>query len=221
LFRKQYKRFQSTPPHGGRQGRQAVEDKIAAVSIHAPARGATTSCGKIRSNSGFQSTPPHGGRREPPAGIQHNAPFQSTPPHGGRPAIRPGACCAGYVSIHAPARGATAVGQHQAHMVDVSIHAPARGATTMSTPGPSLDGRFNPRPRTGGDLLFQSRRVGVGHVSIHAPARGATRDQPRVVRQKVVSIHAPARGATRPASRGSGCFAGFQSTPPHGGRPVL
>ena len=56
------------------------------------------------------------------------------------------------------------------------------------------------------------------HVSIHAPARGATwplRSCPECLH---VSIHAPARGAThnRILDRG---FRGFQSTPPHGGRP--
>ncbi len=33
---------------------------------------------------------------------------------------------------------------------------------------------FNPRPRTGGDLVVRGRRNGKSMVSIHAPARGAT-----------------------------------------------
>ena len=59
------------------------------------------------------------------------------------------------VSIHAPARGATALRRPAPSRVRVSIHAPARGATLAG----------------GGD-------VGVVEVSIHAPARGATRSRP-------------------------------------------
>ena len=72
-----------------------------------------------------------------------------------------------YVSIHAPARGATQVS------LFVSIHAPARGATPRQYP-----------------------RRDVCGVSIHAPARGATRPRRCAVGSTNVSIHAPARGAT-------------------------
>ncbi len=56
-----------------------------------------------------------------------------------------------FVSIHAPARGATAKHQTDAPAMIVSIHAPARGAT-------------NER---------DTNKYGM-QVSIHAPARGAT-----------------------------------------------
>ena len=56
-----------------------------------------------------------------------------------------------FVSIHAPARGATAGLQQNDLGPDVSIHAPARGATA-----------------------HQDLRQRVCRVSIHAPARGAT-----------------------------------------------
>ena len=55
------------------------------------------------------------------------------------------------VSIHAPARGATAGRRDTARNGQVSIHAPARGATTLPV-DPQL----------------------AEQVSIHAPARGAT-----------------------------------------------
>ena len=55
------------------------------------------------------------------------------------------------VSIHAPARGATAAACVQRSMAPVSIHAPARGATSPVSEG-----------------------CGRVSVSIHAPARGAT-----------------------------------------------
>jgi len=82
-----------------------------------------------------------------------------------------------YVSIHAPARGATHVArlnikyplfqstpphggrQHLPPLrlcsCHVSIHAPARGATPSIACCP-LPARFNPRPRTGGDFLYFS-----------------------------------------------------------------
>ncbi len=41
--------FQSTPPHGGRQFQTAAMRKGTEVSIHAPARGATTSKAEVPS----------------------------------------------------------------------------------------------------------------------------------------------------------------------------
>ena len=35
--------------------------------------------------------------------------------------------------------------------------------------------RFNPRPRTGGDVNFEAHFANTTVVSIHAPARGATK----------------------------------------------
>ena len=56
-----------------------------------------------------------------------------------------------WVSIHAPARGATLVARDEFHRQQVSIHAPARGATQK-----------------------EKRARRLLDVSIHAPARGAT-----------------------------------------------
>jgi len=79
-----------------------------------------------------------------------------------------------YVSIHAPAGGATK--QLFLCMMDywVSIHAPAGGAT-----GPFLLLRlhlicFNPRSRGGSDFVQSALYVVRYYVSIHAPAGGAT-----------------------------------------------
>jgi len=101
---------------------------------------------------------------------------------------------------------------------DVSIHAPARGATACRWKSCFPGTCFNPRPCARGDprcktvqriqLEFQSTPLREGRpryvaqhpetffVSIHAPARGATMpDRPYIAGQRV-SIHAPARGAT-------------------------
>ncbi len=78
----------------------------------------------------------------------------------------------------------------------VSIHAPARGATTITSRPLRVSRRFNPRAREGrdrGQAGSNRRRLGV---SIHAPARGATRASGYWFQGHFVSIHAPARGAT-------------------------
>ena len=77
------------------------------VSIHAPARGATESAELAEAVGMFQSTPLHEGRRG--TGMSScGTEFQSTPLHEGR---QPNSNPYHYiiiVSIHAPARGATA-----------------------------------------------------------------------------------------------------------------
>ena len=121
--------FQSTPPRGGRPSEIRLVFGRWAVSIHAPARGATHPIARRHNGQLFQSTPPRGGRlaesrlfppmvafqSTPPRGgrrfmslaLQPSPPFQSTPPRGGRHGAQPLRRCAASVSIHAPARGAT------------------------------------------------------------------------------------------------------------------
>ena len=155
------------------------------------------------------------------------------------------------LSIHAPARGATRLspirrfnprprtgGDGSATVVGpisfqwralgqpdgfVSIHAPARGATRGRSCGPrQREHRFNPRPRTGGDLrMTWCQEFPAVIVSIRAPARGATARlmESHQVYGLGVSIRAPARGATN-RDRWTTCrtLLTFQSAPPHGGR---
>ena len=122
----------------------------------------------------------------------------------------------------------------------ISIHAPAKGATAADRPFHGLCGYFNPRTREGCDIYGCYAGVGVSDISIHAPAKGATfvfqnpdpfiifqSTHPRRVRPKAttmtammtifqsthprrvrlpgdrqsdmsitISIHAPAKGAT-------------------------
>ena len=173
--------------------------KAKGVSIHAPARGATESLNRFRTIIS--------------------------------------------VSIHAPARGATAFANHQFSKSWVSIHAPARGATHLRPWDLPQAIRFNPRTRTGCDGKGASYMQIKKYVSIHAPARGATVMLQLAVKIARVSIHAPARGATkRPWSYlfRQGCFnprtrtgcddsikvapgliTVFQSTHPHGVRPMV
>ena len=127
----------------------------------------------------------------------------------------------GVVSIHAPTRGATDIGQGMTIRCNVSIHAPTRGAT----------------------IAAAVARLHKGTVSIHAPTRGATRHSSVtellparfrstpttrgatglvecLVVNDVVSIHAPTRGATK-IDLNQDTTQMFRSTPPREGRPSL
>ena len=102
------------------------------------------------------------------------------------------------VSIHASAREATGLKAARLVQVIVSIHASAREATPASACAPQGHGSFNPRLRTGGD----------------SPPVVA------VVTLRPVSIHASAREATGMTHVGAFFLSLFQSTPPHGRRPL-
>ena len=101
-----------------------------------------------------------------------------------------------FVSIHAPARGATNGGRVLPSSDNVSIHAPARGATTQPRHYSHTTASFNPRAREGRDLLDNNDRPDLGVFQSTRP-RGA-RPLRRVGKFQcyLVSIHAPARGAT-------------------------
>ncbi len=115
--------------------------------------------------------------------------------------------------------GATSTMRRRLSSYIVSIHAPARGAT----PSPCLRRpprcRFNPRARTGRDPS-RFRFLASFKVSIHAPARGATASSCatwRVLRR----FNPRARtGRDPPAPRRPAGHFSFQSTRPHGARPI-
>ena len=79
----------------------------------------------------------------------------------------------------------------------ISIHAPAKGATSRGQKGKPYADYFNPRSREGSDHLlgYSSRRS--DDISIHAPAKGATPEPETLETTTLISIHAPAKGATR------------------------
>ena len=123
-----------------------------------------------------------------------------------------------YISIHAPAKGATQYHHGYCQILLISIHAPAKGATgSIYTPytKDAFQSTLPRRERPSGRFLsgYQFR------ISIHAPAKGATvkyihnvlsslHFNPRSregsddctfeIKQVVsrISIHAPAKGAT-------------------------
>ena len=166
-----------------------------AVSIHAPARGATLSNRSLRRGRYcFNSRPRTGGDN-------HRRLFRSPDD----------------VSIHAPARGATFLGVGGALFGTVSIHAPARGATVLPL-GMRWSARFNSRPRTGGDSPshWMSRHL---RVSIHAPARGATGSSSYASLRSTFQFTPPHGGRHTALAKANG-RSQFQFTPPHGGRLV-
>src|SRR5439155_1069587 len=123
---------------------------IPGVSIHAPARGATSEEAAKHPELQFQSTRPRGARRRKGQGgrrescfnpraragrdwryLERRFPGGSFNPRAraGRDGRTPYVQALRNVSIHAPARGATSSVAPSRLDVDVSIHAPARGAT--------------------------------------------------------------------------------------------
>ena len=170
--------FQSTHPRGVRRsagGAWSVGRR--GVSIHAPAWGATgtTSRYAILRNL-FQSTHPRGVRR---AGGRHGADrcakFQSTHPRGVRRQDSGASSMADrFQSTHPrgvrlPLRTVNSVSQF------VSIHAPAWGATKTRRENVETICSFNQRTRVGCDNRGEIVLAPRTDVSIHAPAWGATR----------------------------------------------
>ena len=134
------------------------------------------------------------------------------------------------ISIHAPARGATA------HLGDteggegISIHAPARGATRMDrvrrthrifqSTLPRGERRcspvttcmwqyFNPRSREGSDGLFTRDNLYVAVFQSTLPRGERLNLLYDYVTAYSISIHAPARGATTGRSLGHGVSFNF------------
>ena len=143
--------FQSTLPRGERPLNIFCVQLPQGISIHAPARGATS---KNLENGGRIKISIHA----PARGATPPRIFFARCSYNFNPRSREGSDRSpkGYgtrdnISIHAPARGAT----HFLVVRDpkglISIHAPARGAT----------------------VRVDMRRTSHG-ISIHAPARGAT-----------------------------------------------
>ena len=122
--------FQSTLPHGERRASTCATPRPAwhfnprsrmgsdhpvllqfdaenAISIHAPAWGATSALAPGMAYLIFQSTLPHGERQGGGGGKTARIRFQSTLPHGERRSHTNLQSSSEHISIHAPAWGAT------------------------------------------------------------------------------------------------------------------
>ena len=147
------------------------------VSIHAPARGATFMSGRYGfAYPVFQSTHLREVRRRQRIGIKYELrrfnPRTCARCDPARPYM---GVTKDFVSIHAPARGATIEARLARELGMVSIHAPARGATrdVYACSNPIIPFQSTHLREVRRDKMRCKK--GFDIVSIHAPARGATR----------------------------------------------
>ena len=229
--------FQSTLPRRERLKDAGKSRDRRRVSIHAPAKGATLQQCTLTSRAlCFNPRSREGSDAEQNAERTCSTSFNPRSREGSDGESEDGRAGKNYVSIHAPAKGATRFGQRRA----VAIWS------------------FNPRSREGSDDPRIRRIAQKLRVSIHAPAKGATvapgvrinvgkfqstlprRERPinnvcaygkcmfqstlprreRQINQYVfqgrerVSIHAPAKGATGVTYTSTSSSRKFQSTLP-------
>ena len=166
--------FQSTHPHGVRQPYLDFARLHQQVSIHAPARGATTQLDSHSIPNSFQSTHPHGVRPTHHYYHARTNQFQSTHPHGVRQC-----------------------GTDRVHVLTGFNPRTRTGCDTMFPL--NMRGRFrfqSTHPHGVRRRIIAKIICGI-EVSIHAPARGATNKTNKSGTRLNVSIHAPARGATK------------------------
>ncbi len=207
-------------PARGATSHSARSDGTNSVSIHAPARGATRKATNAVALIVFQSTPLREGRPPTSPRKLRRSSFNPRPCARGDNLDDTGDIVNRFVSIHAPARGATP-GHGRLHAAwRVSIHAPARGATNQGARCRRPAQGFNPRPCARGDLdlrltrshwteKFQSTPLREGRRLIPIPltmlrisfnprpcARGDKSRRTLSPTCSRFSIHAPARGAT-------------------------
>ena len=166
--------FQSTLPQGERRCNNGYLQPQAAISIHAPTRGATESWITAWNLYWiFQSTLPQGERLNRCECVKDPQQFQSTLPQGERPAAVGKLDVEMGISIHAPTRGATG-SRHQnvgsIHYFNPRSHkgSDRNGLHILENPF-----YFNPRSHKGSDA-FPLNLVQNIQISIHAPTRGAT-----------------------------------------------
>ncbi len=123
------------------------------ISIHAPARGATL---MLDINSGGNSISIHAPARGATVSLRHRQQMSSN----FNPRSREGSDLAeqhgisGYTDFNPRSReGSDDYGRYQDDLAYISIHAPARGATIRFRPRPTKQFDFNPRSREGSDYL--------------------------------------------------------------------
>ena len=146
---------------------------LAVISIHAPARGATTPRRSARPVTTHFNPRSREGSDEPVLETTDIIPeFQSTLPRGERQAST------------------------RVNVIQQNFNPRSReGSDPRMLNSYLLWQDFNPRSREGSDLLSYLPLLHQ-NISIHAPARGATFDSMRCISVHGISIHAPARGAT-------------------------
>ena len=122
--------FQSTLPRGERLETQKTSGSQSEISIHAPARGATSTGLRLLQVSPISIHAPARGATYSPHEIKERLQINFNP---------------------RSARGATSVARDLTNDEQISIHAPARGATATASVGFARFVNFNPRSREGSD----------------------------------------------------------------------
>ena len=143
--------FQFTPLREGRQGRRRPKGRYLLVSIHAPARGATFHIVKSSSPILFQFTPLREGRPDDYPELAEAVGFQFTPLREGRHIV----CLFHLLLLSFNSRPCERGDQafwHCIYLSIVSIHAPARGATAAASCKETTLRCFNSRPCERGDI---------------------------------------------------------------------
>ena len=190
--------FQSTLPRRERRRGRTTSLPFPAISIHAPAKGATKR-GRLRTSAPFISihAPAKGATNIYRFAIVKGT-FQSTLPRRERLSIIPPDLYQSTISIHAPAKGATelvaiagsmdtlfqsTLPRRERRCAGVFTRAGNRDFNPRSREGSdghttgklyAITSNFNPRSREGSDAKVVKIFVCCG-ISIHAPAKGATR----------------------------------------------
>ena len=167
----------------------------AAISIHAPTRGATILLSRCLQFIRFQSTLPRGERQKKERCYKWHSGFQSTLPRGERQLRQWLAYPLNAISIHAPTRGATGRCMDSSCIIGFQSTLP-RGERLGDVWIVVVLSDFNPRSHEGSDSSVRFRLHGLRRFQSTLP-RGERPCIPRPPPYSChISIHAPTRGAT-------------------------
>ena len=149
------------------------------ISIHAPAKGATTGLQSHDWWQGFQSTLPRRERLIPSVFAVWSTNFNPRSREGSDDYQEGKEHYTKLISIHAPAKGATPLHHLSRLMVMEFQSTLPRRERRILRQILKMQGYFNPRSREGSDWEVDEID-GCFSISIHAPAKGATLDQLRM-----------------------------------------
>ena len=157
LYPQKIQKFQSTLPRRERLSQISSCMGFLAISIHAPAKGATEDRNITESHFSISiHAPAKGATLNRDLLLEKEKISIHAPAKGATGAGRRDACESD-ISIHAPAKGATEDTVGTAYRSGISIHAPAKGATTHASLLRVSINNFNPRSREGSDIVVYPR----------------------------------------------------------------
>ena len=171
----QYGIFQFTPLREGRPIQQRAGRAGVRISIHAPPRGATRMLRMLQCFETFQFTPLREGRRPPKAQSIPSRNFNSRPSARGDARHTHLHSCIGYISIHAPPRGATS-SEGAVYTIKEFQFTPLREGRRKAYSPPFLHRiYFNSRPSARGDADARRKVLDKKNFNSRPSARGDAR----------------------------------------------